>query len=67
MCTNFVGRKFHDFHKSAWVRENKNAKISPYIRLSRVMQNACEDDQFKTVDIFVKDLSPTSEFSSCRC
>ena len=39
----FVGRKFHDFHESAWVHENKNAKISPYLGLSRVIQNARED------------------------
>ena len=40
----FSGRKFRDFHESAWVHENKNAKISPYLGLSSVMQNAREDD-----------------------
>ena len=37
----FAGRKFRDFHESAWVRKNKNAKISPYLGLSR----ARDDDQ----------------------
>ena len=62
----FVGRKFRDFNESAWVRKNKNAKISPYLGLSRVHATTIKD-YFKTVDIFVKDLSPMSEFSSCRC